>query len=123
MPTAEARELVQRAFDFAAIGEDYERFTAVFAPVQASLGSGRKLAGLDAVAMRVFVIHRFRRIVLRDPAVPAPYLPDNWPGFAARETAAAIWRALFRATEAWLDANAASASGPFPPRSTPWQRF
>jgi phenylacetic acid degradation operon negative regulatory protein len=79
--------------------------------------------GLDAVAMRVFVIHRFRRIVLRDPGVPAPYLPDNWPGFAARETAAAIWRALLRPCEAWLDVNAASASGPLPPRSTPWQRI
>jgi phenylacetic acid degradation operon negative regulatory protein len=123
LPTAEARELVRRAFDFAAIGEDYARFAAVFAPVQASLGSGRKLAGLDAVAMRVFVIHRFRRIVLRDPGVPAPYLPERWPGFAARETAAEIWRALFRASEAWLDANAASASGPLPARSTPWQRF
>ena len=32
-------------------------------------------------------------------------------------------RALFRASEAWLDANAASAYGPLPPRSIPWQRF
>jgi phenylacetic acid degradation operon negative regulatory protein len=123
LPAAEARELVGRAFDFAALGEDYKRFAAVFAPVRASLRAGRRLTGLDAVAMRVFVIHRFRRIVLRDPGVPAPCLPDDWPGFAARETAAAIWRALFRASEAWLDANAASASGPLPARSTPWQRF
>jgi len=63
------------------------------------------------------------RIVLRDPIIPAPYLPEGWPGIAAREAAAAIWRALFRASEAWLDANAASAYGPLPPRSNPWQRF
>ena len=55
--------------------------------------------------------------------IPAPYLPEDWPGIAARETAAAIWRALFRASEAWLDANAASAYGPLPPRSILWQRF
>jgi phenylacetic acid degradation operon negative regulatory protein len=123
LPAPEARELVRRAFDLAAIGEDYARFVAVFAPVQASLSSGFKLTGLDAVAVRVFVIHRFRRIVLRDPGVPAPYLPENWPGFAARKTAATIWRALLRPSEAWLDANAASASGPLPRRSISWQQF
>ncbi len=73
--------------------------------------------------MRVFVIHCFRRIVLHDPLIPAPYLPENWPGIAARQTAAAIWRALFPASEAWLDANAASAFGALPPRSIPWRRF
>jgi phenylacetic acid degradation operon negative regulatory protein len=123
LPTDKARELVRRAFDLSAIGEDYAKFVAVFAPVQASLSAGRKLTGLDSVAMRVFLIHRFRRIVLRDPGVPAPYLPEDWPGVAARETAAAIWRALFRPSEAWLDANAASASGPLLPRATPWRRF
>ena len=85
-----------------------------------NLAAGRKLVGIDALAMRVFVIHCFRRIVLRDPLIPAPYLPEDWPGIAARTTAAAIWRALFRASEAWLNANAASAYGPLPPRSIPW---
>jgi phenylacetic acid degradation operon negative regulatory protein len=123
LPTEKARELVRRAFDLAALREDYARFVAAFAPVHASLCAGRKLTGLDALAMRVFVIHRFRRIVLRDPGLPAPYLPENWPGIAARETAGAIWRALFRPSEAWLDANAASASGSLPPRSLSRQRF
>ena len=123
LPDAEARLLVERAFDLAALGEDYQRFLAAFAPLRESLGAGRKLMGLDALAMRVLVIHCFRRIVLRDPMIPAPYLPEGWPGIAARETAAGIWRTLFRASEAWLDANAASAYGPLPPRSIPWQRF
>ncbi len=123
LPDAEARLLVERVFDLAALGGDYQRFVAAFAPLRESLGAGRKLTGIDALAMRVFVIHCFRRIVLRDPLIPSPYLPEDWPGIAARETAAAIWRALFRASEAWLDANAASAYGPLPPRSIPWQRF
>ena len=119
----DARLLVARAFDLAALGQDYARFVAAFAPVRDSLEAGRKLAGLDALAMRVFVVHAFRRIVLRDPMITAPYLPDGWPGFAARATTAAIWRALLRPSEAWLDANAASAYGPLPARSASWQRF
>lgn len=123
LPADEARLLVERAFDLAALDEDYVRFAAAFAPLRKILSAGRKFTGLEAVAMRVFLIHCFRRIVLRDPVVPAPYLPENWPGIAARETAGTIWRALFRASEAWLDANAASAYGPLPPRSNPRQRF
>jgi phenylacetic acid degradation operon negative regulatory protein len=114
---ADARLLVARAFDLVALGQDYATFVAAFAPVRDSLGTGRKLAGLDALAMRVFVVHAFRRIVLRDPMIPAPYLPDGWPGLAARATFAAIWRTLLRPSEAWLDAVAASAYGPLPPRS------
>jgi phenylacetic acid degradation operon negative regulatory protein len=123
LPEAEARRLVERAFDLRALEADYARFAAAFAPPRESLERGRKPVGLEAVAMRVFVIHCFRRIVLRDPMIPAPYLPADWPGIAARETAGAIWRALFRASEAWLDSNAASAYGPLPPRSPPRQRF
>lgn len=123
LPDADARLLVERAFDLATLAEDYTRFLAAFAPVRDRLDAGRKLLGIEAVAMRVFVIHCFRRIVLRDPMVPAPYLPEGWPGIAARETASAVWRVLFRASEAWLDANAASPCGPLPQRSHPWQRF
>ncbi len=119
----EARLLVARAFDLAALEQDYGRFVAAFAPVRESLEDGRRFAGLDALAMRVLVVHAFRRIVLRDPMIPAPYLPEGWPGLAARATIAAVWRALLRPSEAWLDANAASAYGPLPPRSVSWQRF
>jgi len=123
LPDADARLLVARAFDLSALGADYAGFVEAFAPVVEVLGSGRSLSGLDALAMRVLVIHAFRRIVLRDPMIPAPYLPEGWPGFSARATTAAIWRALLRPSEAWLDANAASAYGPLPPRSEDGRRF
>lgn len=117
LPEAEARLLVGRAFDLADLRGNYEGFLAAFAPARASIEAGRKLADLEALAMRALVIYAFRRIVLRDPMIPAPYLAEDWPGFAARETAAAIWRALLRPSEIWLDANAASAYGPLPSRS------
>jgi phenylacetic acid degradation operon negative regulatory protein len=122
LPDAEARLLVARAYDLAALEADYATFSAAFARVRENLEAGRKVAGLEAVAMRVLVIHAFRRIVLRDPMIPARYLPEEWPGLAARATAASIWRALIRPSEAWLDANAASAYGPLPPRA-PGRRF
>jgi len=123
LPEAEARALVERAFDLGEVASAYAEFLGAFAPVGAALGAGAKLFGLEAVAMRVLLIHAFRRIVLRDPMIPAPYLPEGWPGIAARETAVAIWRALFLCSEAWLDANAASSEGPLPPRSNSSPRF
>jgi phenylacetic acid degradation operon negative regulatory protein len=123
LPQSEARRLVERAFDLAPLAADYERFLSAFSSMRESLESGRKPAGLDALVMRVFLVHCFRRIVLRDPMIPAPYLPGDWPGLAAREAAAAIWRGLYRASEAWLDDNAASAYGPLPPRAPSAPRF
>ena len=72
LPDADARLLVARAFDLVALGEDYEKFVAAFAPVREDLEAGGKFAGLEALAMRTLVIHAFRRIVLRDPMIPAP---------------------------------------------------
>ena len=123
LPEAEALRLVTSAFALDALGADYAGFVEAFAPVLEGLETGRKPRGLDALAMRVLVVHAFRRLVLRDPMIPAPYLPGDWPGFAARATAAAIWRALMRPSEAWLDANAASAYGPLPPRSPDGRQF
>ncbi|MBN8534612.1 MAG: phenylacetic acid degradation operon negative regulatory protein PaaX [Rhizobiales bacterium] len=50
-----------------------------------TLGPGRGFLA------RILLVHEFRRIVLRDPFLPAELLPKNWPGAAARQ---ALDRAL-----------------------------
>ena len=49
----------------------------------------------------------WRRIVLHDPHLPGPMLPDNWPGRAARELCGRLYWRVFDASEAHLDALAA----------------
>ena len=56
-----------------------------------------------------------RRAVLKDPLLPADLLPEDWPGAAARDLCATIYRTVAPAAEAWLDANATTDTGPLPP--------
>ncbi len=56
------------------------------------------------MAARTLLIHDWRRIVLRDPGLPAALLPQDWPGEAARHLTASIYGALEDRSEAWLDA-------------------
>ena len=52
--------------------------------------------------------------VLRDPLLPTPLLPADWPGRAARQLCGEIYRGLLPASEQWLDRSASNENGPLP---------
>ncbi len=83
--------------------EAYRAFIGGFTPLAAAFDRGDPLAELDAVAARTLLIHDWRRIVLRDPGLPAELLPADWPGEEARALARKIYRALAGPSEVWLD--------------------
>jgi phenylacetic acid degradation operon negative regulatory protein len=104
LPELEARTLVARCFDLAALGRSYANFRANHLPVAEALaGRGTTVDGLEAVALRVLIVHRFRRIALRDPGLPQACLAADWPGLAARELLHRLRADLNPAAEAWLD--------------------
>src|SRR6266566_5231609 len=86
-----------------------------FAPLDRSLAAGGVLDPGDALVARVLLIHEFRRIVLRDPALPRRLLPADWPGATSRALAGRIYRRLVPAAEIYLDRNARNEDGPLPP--------
>lgn len=109
-----ARRLAARAWPVAEVGERYARFTALFAAAGMAVAA-EPPSGLDALVLRILLIHEYRRAVLKDPLLPADLLPEDWPGAAARRLCATIYRAVAPAAEAWLDANATRDTGPLPP--------
>jgi phenylacetic acid degradation operon negative regulatory protein len=58
----------------------------------------------EAMTARTLLIHDWRRIVLRDPALPAALLPAGWPGTTALDLARRVYAGLAEQSEAWLDA-------------------
>ena len=56
---------------------------------------------LDALAARVMIIHRWRRIVLKYPEIPAEILPPGIP--EPRRLVADAYHALLPGSEKWLD--------------------
>ncbi|MFX5705521.1 PaaX family transcriptional regulator C-terminal domain-containing protein, partial [Acinetobacter baumannii] len=57
----------------------------------------------------------YRRVILRDPLLPAGLLPPAWPALDARALCARLYQALLPASESWLDDHGESASGPLRP--------
>ena len=118
--SAEAMQaLAARAWPLARVAEGYRRVTALFRDLQ---DAAPGLAPLDAMAARVLLIHEYRRVVLRDPRLPAGLLPAAWPGAEAHALCARLYAALAPASERWLDGTA-NGSGPLPRGPDPALRF
>lgn len=127
---ADADRTIAAAWPLEEIAGRYRRFVARFAPVEAALraagGRGRIASPdpLEAMTVRLLLIHEFRRVVLRDPGLPASALPQDWPGGPARELCRSIYRRVAGASEAWLDTVGRASTGPLPPPDpSPENRF
>jgi phenylacetic acid degradation operon negative regulatory protein len=118
------RALAGRSWPLDATGDAYRRFIAAFEPLRAALERDSAFSDLEAFLARILLIHEYRRIVLRDPILPAEILPTDWPGTAARTLCASVYHRLLPASERWLNANAIDESGaPLPANPTIIRRF
>jgi phenylacetic acid degradation operon negative regulatory protein len=112
--------LAAAAWKLAPIAEAYRDFIARFTPLDRALAKSKakskvkSVPGPEALISRVLLIHEFRRVVLRDPGLPAALLPADWPGAAARQLAAGLYRKLVADSERFLDAQAQDRKGPLP---------
>ncbi len=84
------------------IAAAYLAFIEAHRPLLKALESGGSLRPLDAMAARTLLIHDWRRIVLRDPGLPAALLSKDWPCEEARTLARDIYARLVAPSEAWL---------------------
>ena len=108
------RRLLSESWPLERTADAYLKFMKTFEPLRASIGRGEVLADADAFTARILLIHHYRRVVLRDPLLPTPLLPRDWPGRAARRLCGEIYRGLLPASEQWLDAHATNENGPLP---------
>ena len=111
------------SFELKSLESDYKIFADVYGPILTTLAKRRAIEDFDALALRTLLIHDYRRIALRDPGIPAAYLPRDWPGFIARRIAATLWRELFEASERWLRVNAQCPRGDLLAREAAAPRF
>ncbi|MEL7467363.1 MAG: PaaX family transcriptional regulator C-terminal domain-containing protein [Pseudomonadota bacterium] len=59
------------------------------------------LPPLDALALRVMLIHAWRRLTLRHPVPPAGLVAADWPGEACHTALARLYPALVETSETW----------------------
>jgi phenylacetic acid degradation operon negative regulatory protein len=107
------RALAAAAFRVDEVSHAYRDFVAQFSPLADALAS--KTPGEDeAMVARTLLIHAFRRVVLRDPGLPADLLPSEWQGEVARALAARIYRVVASPSERLLDRVAQNEDGALP---------
>lgn len=123
-PSDEAIEVVRVAYGLDDLAARYREFAAQFEPLRAALANGEALEDGEALIVRLLLIQEFRRIVLREPELPASMLPKDWPGDAARKLAAEIYSRVLVGSERYLDGCQADETHSLPkPNSSLSQRF
>lgn len=93
-------------WDVQALAADYRRFLHMFGRVIDRF----RMRSIDAsdpaqcFIVRTLLIHAFRRVLLRDPRLPAALLPLDWPGTAAY----VLTRDFYRLTQPRAEAHLAT---------------
>jgi len=111
------RRLVRSGWDLAELARAYQRFVKGFAPLAAALRAGAVPTPEIAFVARSLLIHEYRRIHLRDPALPDVLLPGDWVGTTAYELCRQLYRALFHSAERYLSLHARTLGGALPAAS------
>src|SRR6185436_15187319 len=111
------RRLLSESWPLHRTADAYLKFMKAFEPLHRWISGGQPLSDADAFTARILLIHHYRRVVLRDPLLPTALLPADWPGRAARQLCAEVYRGVLPASEQWLDRHGLNETGPLPTAS------
>ena len=114
--------MVERGWDLAVLRGQYQAFLDRFRPLWRLLDAEEAPEPALAFALRIHMVHAYRRIVLRDPLLPDELLPADWPGTHARSLFRNTWLRLREVSEAHLDTIGETADGPLPAMAPAWRR-
>ena len=102
--------------DLGALEPAWRAFLRAFRPLaEAVPDDNGELDAESAFLARTLLVHAYRRVVLREPELPADLWPANWVGAAAYEVAARCYHALAGPAEAHLAAVCEAGGAPLPP--------
>ena len=92
--TEDLRGFAQRLWSLDGLAEEYAAFLRLFEPLSAHVAAGQAMTDAQALAARLYLVHRYRLIVLRDPRLPRALLPADWPGDRAWQAFSELYLAL-----------------------------
>lgn len=112
---AAMRRVAQTSWNLDDIDARYEAFVQMFRPVLASLARTAVIPPETAFRVRTLLIQEYRKVLLRDPQLPAELLPSDWHGAAAYQLCRNLYVALHEAADAYLSVTMETADGALPP--------
>jgi len=109
------RALVHKSWSLDEIDRRYEAFINQFRQVLRALQKNRGVNERTAFQIRTLLIQEYRRILLRDPLLPAEMLPTGWNGTAAYQLCRNLYELVFEAADEFMSMEFETADGPLPP--------
>lgn len=121
---AAMRALTRSCWRLDDIDASYRAFVHGFRPLMKALSGGSELTEKSSFLVRTLLIQEYRKVLLRDPWLPAALLPAHWHGTAAYQLCRNVYRRVHAAADAYLDDTIQTADGPLPPPNPSFtQRF
>lgn len=119
-PVAGADQLphLARFWDLAVLADRYRAVRDRFGPLSRALAQGAAITPEDALTARLLLVHLYRAVLLRDPALPPEALPPDWPGTEAQALFRSLYPALTPLAEAHVAQVMEGEDGPLP-QTTP----
>ncbi len=118
------RGLARSCWNLDDIDRRYEDFVQRFRPVYKALSGRPRPTPSQAFVIRTLLIQDYRKVLLRDPWLPAELLPSGWHGSSAYQLCRNLYRDVHGQADEWLDEVVETADGPLPPSSPAFrQRF
>jgi len=109
------RDLAADAWNLAELDAGYRYFVERFAPARDALANDADVEPGTAFLLRTLLVQEYRKLLLRDPQLPAELLPEGWHGADAYALCRDLYRGLYEPCDAFLDDTVETADGPLPP--------
>ncbi len=119
---AAMRNLAHSAWNLEDIDARYASFVKRFRPLIAEYGKASDMSPKTAFLIRTLLIQEYRKVLLRDPQLPADLLPSGWHGAAAYRLCRNLYLVVYAQADAYLTDVAETASGPLPPSDANFMR-
>ena len=116
------RALVQDSWNLGDIDERYASFVERFRPLIKAHGKHVNVPPKSAFLVRTLLIQEYRKVLLRDPQLPAELLPAHWRGTAAYQLCRNLYQAVYAAADDFLTETMETAEGPLPPPAAGFMR-
>jgi phenylacetic acid degradation operon negative regulatory protein len=111
------RAIVRNSWNLEDIEERYKAFLDRFRPVFAASRRSKRVPPRIAFQVRTLMLQEYRKILLRDPLLPAELLPQTWHGVPAYQLCRNLYRKVCNAADEYLGEAMETAEGPLPPPS------
>jgi len=105
------QQMVARAWDLHQLDTAYADYLQHFRPMLQRIRKQPAISPADAFFIRTFMIHEFRRAILRDPGLPQALLPPAWKGHDAYELTRAIYNLVVPPSERFINQHFEDVSG------------